>query len=93
MSISGRLTKDSVFKSIASNDLVTFSIASNRVYKDKETTTYMDCEMWGGSKNLSEHLLKGKVVFVSGRLKQDSWEKDGVKHNKILVVVEDIKLA
>jgi single-strand DNA-binding protein len=33
-------------------------------------------------------LSKGSPVFIEGRLKYDSWEKEGQKHSKLRVVGE-----
>jgi single-strand DNA-binding protein len=48
--------------------------------------------MWR-SENVSNYLLKGKQVFVEGRLQTRSWEdKDGQKRYTTEVVVEDLIL-
>ena len=34
---------------------------------------------------------KGRAILVEGRLQMDSWEKDGVKHQKLKVRASTIK--
>ena len=37
---------------------------------------------------IAQYLKKGNPLLVEGRLKQDTWEKDGQKHSKVKVVLE-----
>ena len=63
----------------------TFSIATSRRWKDqqsgewKEETDWHNCVLWR-SENLSNYLLKGKQVYLEGRLQSRSYEdKEGQK--------------
>ena len=39
-------------------------------------------------------LLKGKPIFIEGRLRLDSWEdKDGQKRSKMRVVIDDFQFV
>ena len=40
----------------------------------------------------SEYLSKGSPVLIEGRLKFDTWEKDGKKHSKLRVVGEKMQM-
>ena len=40
---------------------------------------------------IERHVKKGSQVYVEGRLKTRSWEKDGVKHFKTEVEVSKIE--
>ncbi len=40
----------------------------------------------------SEYLSKGSPLFVEGRLKLDTWEKDGEKKSKLRVICERMQL-
>lgn len=76
----GRLTKDPVFNVYNGRDCLKFSVASdNRKKKDSEvTTTYINCTMWGQmATSFQNYLSKGKLVFVSGELELETWERDG----------------
>lgn len=58
-----------------------------------EEVTFVDVTFWGRTAEVAnEYLSKGSPVLVEGRLKQDRWEKDGVKHSKIKVVCERMQL-
>jgi single-strand DNA-binding protein len=76
----------------------TFTIATNRRWKDqqtgewKEETDWHNVIMWR-AENVSSYLLKGKQVYVEGRLQTRSWEdKDGQKKYMTEVVCEDLVL-
>ena len=39
------------------------------------------------------HLHKGSKVTVSGKLRQEKWEKDGHKHSTVSLKVDDLDFA
>ncbi len=93
----GNLTRDPEAKEVGGTALSNFSVAVSRKYKDKKTgntaeeTLYMDCEVWGSSAGfVNQYCKKGDKVMVRGQLKNDSWEKEGVKHQRTRVRVENI---
>ena len=69
-------------------------LAINRRYTaangDKhEEVTYVTCEAWSKSaETIREYVRKGDPFYVEGRLKEDRWEKEGVKHSRMKVVIE-----
>jgi single-strand DNA-binding protein len=76
----------------------TFTIATNRRWKDqasgewKEETDWHNIVLWR-SENVANYLLKGKQVYVEGRLQTRSWDdKDGKKNYMTEVVVDDLIL-
>lgn len=75
-----------------------FSLATNRRWKDqqsgeyKEATDWHRCVLWR-SENVSQYLVKGKQIFVEGRMQTRSWEdKDKVTRYTTEVVVSDLVL-
>jgi len=75
--------------------VVNFTVAVSREYtksngeKDK-VTTFVPCEAWdSGAEIIAESFKKGDLVLVEGSLRNDSWEKDGVKHNTLKVRVNN----
>jgi single-strand DNA-binding protein len=38
-----------------------------------------------------QYLRKGRTVLVEGRLQMDSWERDGVKHQKLKIRAMTVK--
>lgn len=97
--LKGNLARDPELRSISSNGrqtyVVNFTVAVSREYyktngdKDK-ITTFVPCEAWdSGAEVIGESFRKGDPVMVEGSLRNDSWEKDGVKHNTMKVRVNN----
>lgn len=82
----GRLTKNPETRHLESGATVTnFSIANSEKYKDKNTnewvenTEYHSIVLWRGLAEVAvKYLKKGDMVYIEGKLKTRSWEKDGV---------------
>lgn len=54
-----------------------------------DETSFVDLTFFGRTAELvGQYLIKGSPVFVEGKLKQDTWEKDGQKRSKLYVIVE-----
>jgi len=72
----GRLGKDPEMKYLQSGTAVTnFSLAVNL---SQDNTMWLDVAVWGKqAEAVNEHLSKGDMVGVSGRLVQDVWEDEG----------------
>lgn len=95
----GHLGKDAETKFTPSGAAVTkFSVATNRRWKDqqtgewKEETDWVNVVLWR-SENLANYLLKGKQVYVEGRIQTRSWDdKDGKKQYMTEVVADDVIL-
>ena len=95
----GHLGKDAETKFTPSGVAkTTFSVATNRRWKDqqsgdwKEETTWTNVVLWR-SENLANYLLKGKQVYVEGRLDNRSWEDpQGQKRYITEVVADDVIL-
>src|SRR5580658_8024230 len=76
------------------------TLATSRKWQDKssgewqEETDWHNLVIWGKTaENLTQYLLKGRTIYVEGRIKNRSWEKDGVKHYATDIVVEDVVLV
>jgi len=58
-----------------------------------DETSFVDVTFFGRTAEVvSEYLSKGSPIFVEGRLKQDTWEKDGQKRSKLYVIVDRMQL-
>jgi len=58
-----------------------------------DETSFVDVTFFGRTAEVvSEYLSKGSPIFVEGRLKQDTWEKDGQKRRKLYVIVDRMQL-
>lgn len=59
-----------------------------------DETTFVDVTFWGRTAEVAaEYLSKGSPVFVEGRLKLDTWEKEGQKHSKLRVVCDRMQMV
>jgi single-strand DNA-binding protein len=75
-------------------------LATSRRWQDKasgewqEETEWHNLVIWGKTaESLTPYLTKGQRVYVEGRIKSRTWEKDGVKHNAHDIVVDTVVLA
>ncbi len=58
-----------------------------------DETTFVEVTFWGRTAEVAaEYLSKGSPVFVEGRLKYDTWEKDGQKQSKLRVVCDRMQM-
>ena len=96
--VTGRLTRDPETKYLPSGQALTnLGIAVDRRFMDKSgewrsDTVFLDVETWGKlAERCAESMRKGQPVYVEGRLKMDTWERDGVKQSKIRVSAELVK--
>lgn len=73
-----------------------FSMAANRTYKNKdgesiEDTQWFNIEAWTGlAKVVEDHLKKGDRIYIEGRLKTESYDKDGETKYFTKVVVQQM---
>ena len=95
----GNLTRDVEVKYLQSGMAVAdIGLAVNDKRKNQsgewiEETAFVDVTLWGRTAEVAgEYLTKGSPLFVEGRLKYDTWEKDGQKRSKLTVVCEKMQL-
>ena len=96
--IEGNLTRDPEYRETAKGTaLCTFSIASNRFFKQGEETekevSFFDVETWAKLAESCRNMgSKGRGVRVVGRLKQDRWNgNDGKALSKISIVADHVE--
>ncbi len=98
----GRLTQDPELRNTPAGAAVcSFSIATNRVWNDRETnskkksTEYHNIILWRRLAEIaSQYLKKGSLVLIEGRLQTRSWDDaSGVKKYKTEVVAERMQLG
>jgi single-strand DNA-binding protein len=95
----GHLGKDAETKFTPSGIAKTsFSLATNRRVKDQQSGDWRDETDWHNivlwrSENVANYLLKGKQIYVEGRLSTRSYDdKDGNKRWITEVVAEEVIL-
>jgi single-strand DNA-binding protein len=58
-----------------------------------EETTFVDVTLWGRTAEVAvEFLTKGSPVLIEGRLRYETWEKDGQKRSKHKVVCSRMQM-
>ncbi|MFM7243070.1 MAG: single-stranded DNA-binding protein [Planctomycetaceae bacterium] len=95
----GNVTRDPELRYIASGNAVTeIGLAVNDRRKTAtgewvDETTFVDVTLWGRTAEIAgEYVTKGSPLMIEGRLKLDTWEKDGKKNSKLRVVGERMVL-
>jgi single-strand DNA-binding protein len=95
----GNLTRDPELRYIPSGTAVTdVGLAVNDRRKNAQgewidETTFVDVTLWGRQAEVaSEYLSKGSSVLIEGRLKLDTWEKEGKKQSRLRVVGERMQM-
>lgn len=96
----GRLGKDPEVRHLENGATVAnFSMATSETYKDrttgerKETTEWHNVVLWRGLAEVAEkYVKKGDMIYVEGKLKTRSWEKDGVTRYTTEVVGDNMTM-
>ena len=74
------------------------SLATSESYTDKsgkkvENTEWHNLVVWRGLAEVVEkYTKKGSQIYVEGKLKTSSYEKDSVKHYRTDIVVDNLRL-
>lgn len=95
----GNLTRDPELRYIPSGTAVSeIGLAVNdRVKRNDQwidEATFVDVTLWGRTAEVAnEYLSKGSSVLIEGRLKLDTWEKDGQKRSKLRVVADKMQMV
>lgn len=97
--LKGNLARDPEIRNVNTGgkqtSVANFTVATSREFtkQNGETdkiTTFVQCEAWDtGAEAIGENLKKGDLVMVEGSLRNDSWEKDGVKHSTMKIRVNN----
>ena len=95
----GNVTRDPELRYISSGTPVTeIGLAVNNRRKTPtgewvDETTFVDVTFWSRDAEIAgEYVTKGSPLMIEGRLKLDTWEKDGKKNSKLRVVGEKLVL-
>lgn len=97
----GRLTRDPELRQLPSGiGVANFGVATNRTWKDKNTgekkeeVEFHNVVAFGKqAETISQYIHKGDEIYVRGRLKTSSWEKDGAKHYKTEVMLDSFQFG
>ena len=87
----GHLGKDPETKTVGSDTVTTFSLATNKRRKDGDLSTWWNCSMWGKrGETIRQYLGKGDPILVVGEAYQRPYTtKDGREGVALEVDVRD----
>ncbi len=96
----GNLTRDPELRALPSGQqLVSFGLATNRTYKDKngqkqEATEFHNIVAFGRpAEIIAQYMKKGRPLFVEGRIQTRSWDSEGQKKYRTEIVVENFQFG
>ena len=77
------------------NGPVVFSLCWNKNRKLPSgewdsTPNWFDVKVWGKTRDQALLLGKGERIIVEGPLEQETWEKDGQKRSKVVIVARSV---
>ena len=89
----GNITRDPEKRKAGETPLIQFGIAVNEWRGNGETyANFFDCTVFGNrAVKLADILKKGMKVAIEGRLRFESWEKDGQKRSKVSITADNIE--
>jgi len=89
--LTGRMTRYPTNRQAGKHNVTEFSIAVNHWQKD--SVSFFNVEAWGKLGDIIlQYGARGKQLAISGDLRIDTWEKDGVKHRVTLIKAQSITL-
>lgn len=99
VSLTGRLTSDPELRVTAGGtQLLSFTLAFNTSVRNRQTGewdergNFIDCTMFGKrAEALLNFLAKGQKVAIAGKLRYATWDKDGQRHSKLDLIVDEIE--
>ncbi len=98
--IYGNLTRDPEVKALPSGQQVaTFSVATNRTYKNKEgqkqdASEFHNVVAFGRlAEVIGQYMKKGRPIYIEGRLQTRSWETDGHKNYRTEIVADTFQFG
>lgn len=70
-----------------------FSLPVEAGFGENKKTAWVTCKMFNErAEKLAQYIKKGSLVTVTGAFQMDEWEKDGVRHSRPVILVNDIQL-
>lgn len=95
----GHLGKDPETRTLEGGNTVSSArLATSESYKDRngnkvDQTEWHDLEFWGKQAEIAgQYLRKGSQIYVEGKIKTDTWEKDGQNHYRTKIRVQSFTM-
>ena len=92
----GRLTKDPEIRTSGNYTIASFSLAVDRKFKreGEAEADFFNCTAFNKTAEFVEkYCKKGTKMVVEGRIQNDNYEKDGVKHYGVKIMVDSLEFA
>lgn len=98
VAVAGRLGRDARVRETKGGCVMDFSLAISEFSKNGnefvERTSWVEVSAWNAlAKNYGAKLKKGANVLIEGSLRQERWEKDGVKKDMLRIVARVIRMV
>ena len=89
ITVVGRLVRDAEVKSGKSSEFMVFALADDAA---RDNTIFHECICFNGglTKAMSQYLTKGKPIYVSGHLEDNSYDNNGTKIRRNQIVVDSV---
>lgn len=93
----GRVGKDPDVKTVGTDQVANFSIATSEKYKNKqgeqvENTEWHNIVMWRKLAELaSKYVHKGDMLYIEGKIVTRNYDKDGQKHYTTEIVANEMR--
>lgn len=96
----GRLGKDPEVRNLDNGvSVANFTMATSETYKDrttgekKETTEWHNIVLWRGLAEVAQRYLhKGDLVYIEGKLRTRSWEKEGITRYTTEIIADNMTM-
>jgi single-strand DNA-binding protein len=97
----GRLGKDPEIRNFENGGMIaSFTMATSETYKDRTTGEKKEITDWHNvvsripqqAEVIQKYVHKGDMLYVEGKLRTRSWEKDGVTRYTTEVIVENFTM-
>ena len=95
----GRVGKDPEVRTVGESKVATFSLATSERYKDsktgewKENTEWHNIVCWRNTAEIAEkYVQKGMMLYIEGKLRTRSWDKDGEKRYVTEIIADVLQL-
>lgn len=91
----GRITKDLELKKTQTNkSVLNFTLACDDGKRgDQRVSQFIECQVWEGLADvIAKYSRKGDMIQVSGKIVNNNYESNNVKHYSYKVLVKDITL-
>lgn len=78
---------------VARLSLATTESYTNKAGEKVENTEWHNLSIWRGYADVAEkYISKGQLLYVEGKLRYSTYEKEGQKHYRTEIVVENLRM-